>query len=265
MKETNSQFAFVPIDSSGNFTNEFTISQVNSMWLKAAFTAVESYLLVLRHKLMSVYLRGSVAENKAIENFSDIDLILVCSESITFSELSQLRKCNSELKLKFPFVYRFDFTPVIYQDMLIDSKFLFYQFYIKVLSIKIFGADIAEKFPRFNMSNIILSQLPFVVDKIEKAILQINKIDNASGLKKWSSSAFRSIIRAGLEKTIYKGGQYTRELNLCCQVFSDYYPDQRNKMYQALEFAINPINKKQEILNLLLYFKDWFKHNQSAE
>ncbi|MFP7479387.1 hypothetical protein [Terribacillus saccharophilus] len=55
------------------------------------------------------------------------------------------------------------------------------------------------------------------------------------------------IIRAGLALIMEEEKQYTRDLYPAYEAFSRYYPEKKEKMLQALEYAINPTNQTKDI------------------
>jgi hypothetical protein len=67
----------------------------------------------------------------------------------------------------------------------------------------------------------------------------------------------KRFLRVGFELCAEKERAYTRDLYPCYQVFSKYYPEQERNMYQALDWALNPIDDKQRLTEFIKKFGSW--------
>jgi hypothetical protein len=54
-------------------------------------------------------------------------------------------------------------------------------------------------------------------------------------------------LRIGFELTMTREKKYTRDLYLCYETFSKYYPEYERKMYKVLNPSLNPSTSEKEI------------------
>jgi tRNA nucleotidyltransferase (CCA-adding enzyme) len=71
-------------EENGFIVNDLSIEKIDEKWLPILETIVETYQAKLGENLVSVYLRGSVARNLAVDNISDLDTFALVKS--TFSD-----------------------------------------------------------------------------------------------------------------------------------------------------------------------------------
>ncbi|MDZ7936585.1 MAG: nucleotidyltransferase domain-containing protein [Emticicia sp.] len=68
---------FWEIDSNGNFQETINFDKVDEFWKNQVLGIVSNLVPILANIDYGIYLRGSIAQNKANGLYSDIDLIII--------------------------------------------------------------------------------------------------------------------------------------------------------------------------------------------
>lgn len=65
------------------------------------------------------------------------------------------------------------------------------------------------------------------------------------------------LVRAGLALVIVEENLYTRDLYPAYTLFAKYFPEKEHEMRQALQYAIDPTDNPEEIVEFLNKFGSW--------
>jgi|GEM_PF-331300 len=249
---------FLNIDSEGFFINDCDIKKIRSPWKEAVEAIKQSYLKNLVGIVHSIYIRGSVARGEGIEGVSDIDSLAVVYGNPNSLDLSWVQKSQKSFKERFPFspYVEFDFVP--YESLLREKGYFSRRFIIKVLSTCVYGEDLAAQISKFRPSlNIAFFFHGNINQVLNQAMQKIRDSTQPDQIRAHCAWVMKRILRTGFGLTIEKEQAFTRDLLLCYEIFSKYYPEQESQMRQALEWSVNPTDQKKTILDYLSSFGIW--------
>ena len=88
-------------------------------------------------------------------------------------------------------------------------------------------------------------------------IKDLNGNDDIEDILDCCGWIMKIIVRAGLALVIEEDNKYTRDLFPAYKIFSEHYPEKESDMKQAVKYAINPIDKPNEILDFLNGIGNW--------
>ena len=243
--------SFVPMNEQGYLLNNNTIAQINPPFDKPINKIIATYSEIFKNQVHSIYIRGSVARAKAIIGFSDYDCFAVLFDTPNEMQVVQLKTSTQTLVTEFDFVSNFDLYFFTLSDLLENPDFYHWKFALKIQSLCIYGNDLIQTLPNYKPNSEIIYSLFHLEKRIEKSKLKLYSFFDPTLTKYWCSWIARTFVRCGLELVIEREKNFTNELYLCYEVFSKYYPDKKNQMQAALEFAINPITNIEKTLQLI--------------
>lgn len=232
--------SFFKKDKDDFLKNPASEKNIKGLWAEAVKDCVEEYKNIYGDKLVSVYIRGSVSKGEAFENISDLDTLAFVDEKQEDIDNSWTQKVEKKLKKKFPFIESFELGG--------DSTDSLKEKNTKILLIQaccVWGKKFTE--PRLKVGkrtilhgNSILKYLGW----FDKYYGKIKLTRIKKGRCVWLCKA---ILRIGFELTMTREKKYTRDLYLCYETFSKYYPEYERKMYKVLNPSLNPSTSEKEI------------------
>lgn len=119
---------------------------------------------------------------------------------------------------------------------------------IKTHSICVYGEDLRDNLPYFRADTTLANEhLINIKSHIDQAKEDLKDNEDKEDILDCCTWIMKIIIRAGLALIMEEEKQYTRDLYPAYEAFSRYYPEKKEKMLQALEYAINPTNQTKDI------------------
>ena len=97
------------------------------------------------NKIHSIYLCGSIPKGEAVQYHSDADFTLVFNNDLSENDLRTIEKQKKSLLEKYAFIIKIDTPTVTVQDVLRNPYD--WGFWIKIISICIYGEDLSNKLP----------------------------------------------------------------------------------------------------------------------
>ena len=212
-------------------------------------------------------MRGSVANGEAVDNLSDIDLIILFkdkwNQSLEYYMKQFHLSLNKDIKNEYPFVTKIDFgyeQGTYYKDLLdknINMSFIDTMFTIKHQSVCIYGESVQDEIPKFKKDIIpkYYYDLNEIVNRIKNSLFEptLNP-DKIRMMMGWIS---KRMIRCGFELVYDKVDVWTRDLYQCYKLFSDIYPEKQDKMKLVLMKAISPTTDRNDIFEIFNEIGDW--------
>lgn len=229
---------FNDIDSEGYILNSGVYPVIQEVYRAPVQLAVDLALSRFSDIIHSIYLRGSVAKGIAVPNISDIDFIFISSRSVTREEKDILYKeFEPQVCTTFPFINDIEYH---FQSIeLLKNKGV--QFMMKTQCVCIYGDDVNLTLPRFRIDKNAFAH----IHSLEKDV--IDTFDD----KHSCAWIMKRLVRTGFELCMMRSQKYTRDLYPCYEVFSEYYPERKEEMFEALTLAIYPIDDKAKINSIV--------------
>lgn len=230
--------SFFPKDMDGNIQNPCVWSNIPKEWRNTFPEIIEAYKKKFSPRLISVYVRGSVADGTAILGLSDLDTFCVVSGNEPGIQYIDLLEIQKNLDEKFPFVRGFD-SFYVSADFLRKNSWMINT--TKNASICIYGEDVGEALPKIKAGAPTIMHLQNFDNSILAARRRINayKENKDPQTLLGISRSMKLLIRMGFELVCEQEKEYTRDLGLCFQSFAKYFPTQAPLMYKALQLAFD--------------------------
>jgi predicted nucleotidyltransferase len=190
-------------------------------------------------RLISVLLRGSVAEGAAIDGLSDLDTAVIVSEPRD-ADAEYAADLEHEVVRRFPFCTGVE-SPLLSREELLHSPLnegwdarAFY----RLLARPVWGEDVLAALPEVPIGRATAFESPFVLLVVDEARRMLHADDDACAPA--SVWMFKSLVRAGYELLAPRRGTFTRELRACAAAFGEEYPGQAMLMQRAVGYVVQP-------------------------
>ena len=230
--------------------NTDTLGQWNS--------AISSLLKIYdTTNIHSIYIRGSVATDKPINNISDLDVMLVFKIKTHIKDIFESeayfrevhRVYNDYIVKRYPFITKVDFSHPVDSEIMQDEV----KFVIKHLSTCVYGKNLQPSINKFKKKDIW--KLDTRYKHIDIALDEcINKIQPLRYL-------CRALIRTSFKlvnHTVYPD-IWTKDLYQCQKYFCKVYPEKKEVMTRAFEIAC--LDNEEDIdREPILEFVNWLKN-----
>jgi hypothetical protein len=234
---------FLVADQSGYVQPDVDINFVDNTWKPLVEFVTNS--LMKRQGVRSVYIRGSIPRGLAIKNISDADFIY-------FSEVN-FDSADSNLeevaKVAFPFVHEFKLfrlSRAEFDKVHHPQRRPYFHMLLKTQSLFLAGDDVTKNIEPFKIGPDMVShtfalanefsKMPFFLSRIPIGLEEGRKKAIEQSVHRWIS---KRIVRSGLEVTMNRSDRFTRDLYLCYEQFSNFYPQRSRQMYQVLVNCLN--------------------------
>jgi hypothetical protein len=242
---------FFENDSRGFVINPCSHDLIPSKYLPALDIIISSYEQELGNKLHSIYLRGSLPRGLVVDNLSDIDCFaLIHEKNVRWKCASWQRKLNTKIRNQFNFVGNIETMLTSYEE----SFFKFnptMSVVLKTQSLCIQGTDIIPNLPDFKPDKKMMLNYRWVEEDL-KTFLDKENVQNRDCKK-----IMKIFLRTGFELVLERKGQYTPDLYLCYETFSQYYPQKQEQMKKALTLFLNPISEVSSLKEFTRKFGVW--------
>lgn len=245
--------SFFPLDTEGYIINPCKSPPFDPFW-ENMFEQIRTYLVqYFPEKLHSIWLRGSVAQGKAVAGQSDLDIFaLFKTPGLHWQELPGLHKLREQIgeKDSFPLECQLESYNGNPQELRSQIAML-----TATQSVCLWGEDLRPQLKKYKPGKEVMLEYRWIAADVEDWLL---KIQQGERLEKEAFCSFmKTIIRAGFELVMERDGRYTRDLYPAYQVFSAYYPKKEPDMKQALLWYLNPIPDRALLQAYLQDFGRW--------
>lgn len=231
-------------DTEGYLIDDNINVQIQRKWLIPVKQIVNLICNNIESELVSIYLRGSVARQCAIDNISDIDIFVITNQNISVGVKKLIMQSSNDLLICFPYVTRVDIG-FHCKHIILKAK---EKILIKYRSYLLYGENLRNQIPSLKPGNDTAVTLTRLENELCKLSLELRKkIYNEGNSRLTCRWLAKRIVRSGFELVAYNEKLYTRDLYKCWEMFSKYYPQYKERMFYVLNLAINPTNKVDDI------------------
>jgi hypothetical protein len=242
---------FNDLDSEGYILNSGVYPVIQKEYKAPVQKSIDAVLEHFSEIIHSIYLRGSVAKGIAILNVSDIDFIFISTIELTKEEKSILYdEIEPKICVEFPYINGIE----LHFQTLDSLQQNWVQFMMSTQCVCIYGEDLNLTLPKFKIDENAYSHIGSLESDISSIQEEFIKETNSDEIKSACTWIMKRIVRVGFEICIRRGERaqkYTRDLYPCYEVFSEYYPERKAEMFEALTLAIYPIDDKDKIDKIL--------------
>ncbi len=250
-------------DESGYLINDALAENITPPWSEAVAAGVAIYREAFGPQLRSVYLRGSVARGLAVAGWSDIDLFGICrgeADKVPKKDDAWIAQTQAEYKTKFPFVGGWGLELSLHAEASILSQkpHIFTQFKI-FHAVCVDGEDLKRHIPRFKanyqMATQFVGKPKMGLARAKRYLAMTESPEEVAQVSKWY---MRRLVRNAMLLVMPQSGCYTPDIYYCWELFSQYYPEQKQAMWQALDWALKPCTDQKVLSAFLDDFAVWF-------
>jgi hypothetical protein len=251
MKEISPVGQFFKKDTQNNIINPCSYNSIHQHWLLAIELVKASYLIHLKDKTHSIYLRGSVPRGLSVDNISDLDsFALIHQANFGWDKATWYDQLNVLIKKKYPFIAETEVMLSSYHENLfkVNPKL---SMILKTQSLCIYGEDIIPSIPNFKPDRQMMLNY-FWLEKDLTVFYRKSTIKKEDCRK-----IMKLILRTGFELTMERNHEFTTDLYLCYKTFCQYYPSKNKEMKQVLLLYLNPSHEAFFLKNFLNNFGNW--------
>lgn len=240
--------SYIIASEDGYLFSDLKEENVQQKWFIPSKIGAEVIMSIIGKDFVSVYLRGSVADGRAIDYVSDIDLFVLTVENISDEVKKDIGVKLRSLLPSYPFVTHFDVS-FYKEDTIYDVK---ERTLIKLRSFRLFGKEVLKNIPDPVVGKDVAVTLPGLAAELSKLENDLDKGEydekNSAVTCRWMA---KRIVRAGMELVSERKKAYTRDLGKCWEAFSEYYPSEKENIRNVLILAISPTNKISDLYILV--------------
>ncbi|MEK7641622.1 MAG: hypothetical protein AAB365_01355 [Patescibacteria group bacterium] len=247
-----------PIDENGCVINEASADKVQGEYIPLVADVLSLAQTKLTTNLRSVYIRGSVSVGRAVPGISDLDSVIVVYHSVSAAELAWFSQEARLLEKKYPHVTFVDITVLTLDQILTSKEYSNLKIYLKTQSYIAYGEDIlmhiADVKPGPDLARRMYAGLREECADLRNVISGDGKktyLGEEKTLAFWCVWNMRVLLRSGLGLVMFETPVYSQDLETCYAVFSTAYPEYAGDMAKALQYAMNPISDKTELISFL--------------
>ncbi|WP_372364991.1 hypothetical protein [Candidatus Uabimicrobium sp. HlEnr_7] len=252
---------FLKVDQQGNIIKEASIDKIQSQWLPIVEEVKNTYLNQYGTSLHSVYIRGSVVRGEAVENISDVDTLAIIKLAKKDIDVSWEKNFNEKLKKDYPFCTGVEICAIPFDERNVSDIPLM----IKVHGVCIYGEDLNNEFKNIKIGIPAMVHTPLLGKDIQYLRQMLAKDNNDHFYEEKCRWIAKRILRTSFEILMEREKKYTRDLDLCYDVFSKYYPEQCEEMKKVLELALKPTSDKNKIAEMLDSIGLWLVNKVDVE
>jgi hypothetical protein len=234
---------FLAADKFGYVQPDVALERIDRKWRPLVDSVARA--VMLRGGVRSVYVRGSIPRGLSIEHVSDADFIYF--SEIDFDQLD--RDLEDAVKAEFPFVPEvslFRLGRAQFDKIHHPQRRPYFHMLIKTQSLLLAGDDVAKLIEPFRIGPEMVSHVFALENEFAKSqqwllnlpasIPNEHKKAAERSVRRWIS---KRIVRSGFEVTMNRTDHFTRDLYLCYEQFSMFYPERAKQMYQVLVNCLN--------------------------
>lgn len=249
------------VDEAGFIIPEASTDKVPAEWRLLVERVILAYQTYWNEAVHSIYIRGSVAVGKAISGVSDLDSFAVVNTPKSQLDDTWCDPVQKQLKLEYPFCTGVELKALEAEGLLNLNleAYNHLRMLIKTQAACVWGEDISLQFPSYKPDMDAVSHGFDLEEDLQRVLIDLQQFDQTESatVQKICQWMMKRIIRSGFEIVMETAQCYTRDLYPCYELFSRYFPEKQSQMYQALTWAINPIDDPVKISEFLNSFGRW--------
>lgn len=243
---------FLQVDSKGFIVPDVSLASIQPHWRPLVDHATKRLMAI--PGVTAVYIRGSIPRGLAQDGYSDADFL--CPTDSNDCRIGpEVEALDRELQSLFPQCRGLEVSNLTPQKLahINECQTRPYQhMLLKTQALCLAGPDICTTIVPFSPDVEMVSHTFHLErDFAEYLKWQTEEGANIAEVRRWMS---RRIVRAGLEITLNRQLRFTRDLYLCYEVFSEFYPQHQQTMFTILQNALNghlPLEPYQSFISFL--------------
>lgn len=239
--------SYLEIDKDGYVVNPASLEKIQEKWMPVVTDVIDVYKNQFGQHLKNVYIRGSVAKGKAIDDVSDIDSFCYVDLPKEQIENSWKEEEINRLKEKYPFIENAEL--ICHSTSKQPNNILLNQ------SVCVYGEPV--QVPKLKPGKEMMIHLPYLAERTSMVEEKLQNSKSEKDIKATCIWYMKDLLRTGFELTMERSHRYTRDLYVCYKDFSEYYPEKETQMREVLHLALNPTDDLNKIIEIMNSFMPW--------
>lgn len=218
--------------------------------------------LILKNRLHSIYVYGSVAKGQAVPYRSDLDLCLIFTRKIDEIEQRQLNEVHSYLEQTHNIVSKIDFDIGILADVIDERNRFSWGYWLKHHCRCIFGDDLSLRFEPFLPSKEIAVAVNG--DFVDVLTQYIDELKNTADMNKRGliqRAAARKLLRSTNILRNSSEVNWPDSLNEYAERFVTLFPECRYQISYFLQESYQPKDDSITFISKLEGFILWLNEH----
>jgi len=234
------------IDSNG-YISQPIFKEIQPIFSNAVSNVVTSLNTSFSDLIHSLYIYGSIADNQAKPEISDLDMTVIFKYKPDIHIIKLLDKTKVELEKANPIVSKIDLDCGTIQEVLNPNNELSWGYWIKHHCICIYGEDLSDKFELFKPSkDIAIAINQDFMQVLDSFLVEINNSNDHRKILNIQRAAARKVIRSTNILRLKEDKDWPKSLQEHCLRFKKLYPKFKNDIDYLLSVGLEP---KGDIVN----------------
>lgn len=226
--------------SDGVLINPCHVRLISKSWRPLLRRICTSYIDWFGDRVVSIYLRGSIARGTAVEGHSDVDTCAIVRGRVTLIDQDACWVMAQDIDRRYAVCSGVELVAYNATRLRRDPAFESMRFLLKTFAICIKGDDVLRNLSPYSADEIPHVTLPGLADSLNVGIDILSK-DHSLGvtrdLCRWLA---KQMIRAAYDLCLPQIQCYSRDLLPCARTVAMQFPVWRKSIFQLLELAIRP-------------------------
>ena len=217
---------------------------LDSVWKPPVDWAIQQYRMRFGSRLLSVYLRGSVAIGRSIARTSDIDTVGIIRGSIAAKDKKTI--CDLEsIPCPYEICPRVDFSILSETDMTTSARYRTGRLLAMVHGFPVWGKSFRKGLPYLSPGPEVAAYAPRLQRdmKIYQSLLGCRDVDQPA-IYRW---ILKRIVRAAFETEMKDRNDFSLDTYTCGMVLLKHHPQFKDQLLGVLDYLLmnKPISKNE--------------------
>lgn len=253
---------YLDVTPDGTIVKHASPATIQHSWKPAIDDVVAAYLTHFGAAIHSLYVRGSVAQARATDTLSDLDVVVIFVDDPpeTWLTTRWTVDLNATLVRRYPFVYKLDAWDAALSEV---SRLRSLRIALQTQTVCVYGADLATELGALGVGKDAFWECLSIQERLVQCVadLETGKHVEIASCCRW---IMKHIVRAGFELVMERERRYTHDLYPSYKAFVRHYPHKQAEMLRSLELAVQPTDDKQLLSQILLRWLLWFPNEIAA-
>jgi uncharacterized protein len=248
------------VDSQGFIINPCDKKNIQDIYAKLVKESCREIIRKFPEKIHSLYIYGSVGRGEAVEEKSDLDMVVLFHQGPSTLKKNDLKDLSKLLIDKHPIVPKVDFDIGSVEEVMAEGQKLFWQFFLKHCCSCIYGTDITLNFSRVKPTKELSERLNHGFESKIDSILEHTTPDN---IAEQGKALGKQILRSAYLLTIEQNQSYYNDIPSCVTALLKCHPSLKNEIDIALDLIENKNTSMIKINKLVKTLGRWVIENTS--
>jgi uncharacterized protein len=234
---------------------------IQDRWWPAIHDIVAAYVTHYCTDLHSLYVDGSVADGRAVDTRTDLDMLAVIDSARMKTWLAARWMVDLERTLvrRYPFMSGLDVAETALDDVWTSRTA---RKALQMRTVSVYGPDLSLQRGRLHLSQAFTACFTIQQRLVESLYrLEHDEHVDVASCCKWIA---KHILRTGFELVMERERRFTAVPHACYESFSRHYPAKEPQMRRTLDLAVMPTNDRKVLAQVLVGWLIWLPNEVTA-